>query len=131
MKRSSLHPRVHLIAGILISAVSAYALLFTNLENKAPMQLFLYVGLAFIAFAFIKLAIKYIKSGKLREDEERIATKVTGVPSQHQTDQEYQEQLARQSRLHQSSPQIIQCGLCKTRNYATSNYCHMCGYKLR
>lgn len=124
MKRKPLHPRVHLISGLLITLVSGYGLLFTSLENKTSMQLFFFIGLAFIALAFLKILIKYIKSGNLKKDEERVAQKIGQIPQQ-----ELQEQAEQQAKLQQ--PKIIMCSLCGTKNYSTSNYCHMCGNKLR
>ena len=58
MKNKPLDPKVHFIVGVLISAFSAYTLLFTPVENVAVMKLFLYIGLGFIALAFIKKGIK-------------------------------------------------------------------------
>ncbi len=135
MPSRPLDPKVHFIVGILIAGFSAYTLLFTTVPNTAVMKLFLYIGLGFIALAFIKLGIRYVKSGKMSKDEEKIATKISGVPQSNteKSNEEYQRQMQRQAQLQQkqSQPSITGCKLCGTRNYATSNYCHMCGYKLK
>lgn len=133
MKNKPLDPKVHFIVGILISSFSAYILLFTSIEDKSVMKLFLYIGLGFIALAFIKKGITYIKTGGLKKDEENIATKISGVPQSANQQEEYQKQLRRQKQMQstQNKPSIVACQLCATKNYSTSNYCHMCGYKLK
>ncbi|MCA9477755.1 MAG: hypothetical protein KC535_01255 [Nanoarchaeota archaeon] len=131
MHNKPLDPKVHFIVGILISAFSAYTLLFTEVPNKSVMQLFLYIGLGFIALAFLKKGIRYIREGGLKKDERELAAKISGVP-QAAKEEEYQDQLKRQAQLQERNrPSIVACQLCGTRNYSTSNYCHMCGYKLR
>ena len=124
-----LDPKIHFIVGILISGFSAYVILFTDVPNKAVMELFLFIGIGFILIAFIKKGIKYISSGKLKRDENEIATNISGVPEAAKEEFELQKQ--RQAQLRQKRHSIIICQLCATRNYATSNYCHMCGYKLK
>mgnify|MGYP000996367220 FL=1 len=135
MHRKPLDPKVHFIVGVLISGFAGYILLFTKLDDKSVMQLFLYIGLGFIALAFIKKGIKYIRGGGLKKDEEALATRISQVPESNQEKDQraYQEQVQRQNQLQekQNKPSIVVCQLCATRNYNTSNYCHMCGYKLK
>lgn len=142
MAGKPLDPSLHLIVGILVFSVSAYTLLFTQTPNPAAMKLFMFVGLGFIGLAAIKYLIRYMKSGSLKKSEQKLATKLSGI---NDIESDYHTQLRRQQQLQQNNnpnqkhpiqanhnqARIIACPLCQTRNYSTSYYCHMCGYKLR
>ena len=143
MPGKSLDPSVHLIVGILVFSVSAYSLIFLETPNPSAMRLFMYIGLGFIVLAGIKYLFRYLKSGSLKKSEEKFAEKLSGLTS---IEAQYQKQHPRSQAIPQHNPQrtrapsqqspqqqpeIIICPLCRTRNYKTSNYCHMCGYKLK
>jgi hypothetical protein len=141
MPGKPLDPSVHLIVGLLMFSVSGYTLMFVETTNSTAMKLFMYIGLGFIVIAIFKYVMRYMKSGSLKKTEEQVATNLSGIKD---VEADYKKQLARQQHLqarnnpsqqqnprHQRQPQIINCPLCQTKNYSTSNYCHICGYKLR
>jgi hypothetical protein len=109
MSRSSLDPIALLISGLLISVTAFSMLNFGNTTRPAAMQLFLYIGLGLILIAAIKFFIKNRKS--IAKKEQKIAQQLAEPAS--------------------DKPQVILCKVCRTRNYSTSNYCHICGARLR
>jgi len=92
------------------SMVGAYALFINGrLGGSIAMKLFAYVGFGFALIGVGKIMFRWWKEkGSL--GEERFAEKLAGVAQ---------------------SPQVILCPKCKAKNYNTSNFCHVCGMKLR
>lgn len=108
--------------------VAAYAK-FVEVKNPDynAMTLFFYVGLVMAAVGAAKLLLK--KTAKTE-------TKATQKESQQyakQLDQQRKQwqQQVRQQQQHPAQHSIIKCPQCGAQHYATSQYCHRCGSRLR
>lgn len=102
MREQPLPYWIYLGAGVLISGYATFVIYGTNVKNTAAMQLFFWVGCVFIAVGAIKY---FLQRG---DNEKPVKTKAG-----------------------QSNKSIIICPLCGTKNYAASNFCHICGQRLK
>ena len=109
-----------------------------NTQHPEAMQLFLWIGLLFVLIGVIKLVIAIKK--KTSVAEEKIAEKLAGPEAslsapeaRDKARRAEQQRMRRQEMKEEGSqkPVIITCPACKTKNYSSSNFCHMCGQKLR
>ncbi len=91
--------------------IAAYAgFINKHIGGSLGIQLFIYVGLLMIAIGTGRIIYKWWNE-RGKQEEEQIAEKIAHVPN--------------------DAPRIIYCPRCHAKNYSTSNYCHMCGMKLR
>lgn len=113
--KTPINPIILIVLGL---AISVYALFITWTvpeTNKDVMYVFASIGGLFFVVGLIKqLMIK--KKTSLKDEEKQIANQfirisATNPPAGEKT--------------------IILCGRCRSRNYSTSNYCHMCGARLK
>jgi hypothetical protein len=115
--RTPIHYGVFLVAGLLITVISLLTLRTT--ENPEAMQLFAGIGGLFLVIGIGKFFLRKIKD--VGEAEKGLENRIAGgmlnptpAPQPKQTPKP-----------------IIVCSRCETRNYASSNYCHMCGLRLK
>lgn len=126
--RRPLHYGVFLGAGGLMTIIAGFSLIASRDVNQAAMQLFLGVGLLFVLIGVIKLIMRLVSSAS--DNEKKLRNKMSGVD---EIDRE-EARMARESRKANTQAQktsIIVCPHCQTRNYSVSNFCHMCGARLR
>ncbi len=102
---------VFVAAGIAIAWFSRYV--DARTENQG-MILFFYAGIVLIAIGVFKIITKMIMKDQEKPEKE------TNISEEEKKIRETIEKR-----------RIIMCGMCGTRHYATSNYCHMCGTKLK
>ena len=130
-----LHYGIFLASGGIISIISAYILLFTNSPTKNSIRLFLYIGGLFMFIGLIKLAI--LKFKQFKNKEEKFSEHLAGIDSIEKREKEIKNkfsnnQTTKQNNVGSKSPnKIITCPRCQTLNYISSNYCHMCGTRLK
>jgi hypothetical protein len=137
-KQKPIHYAVYLVIGLIMATLSKIILIQGKTDHVPAMQLFFYIGLGFTAIGLIKFLIQYYKKGGFKKAEEKIAENLAGKDAQvlgqdARTRERYEQQL-QQRRINtqgRQQPQIIRCPVCGAKNYSTSNYCHMCGAKLK
>ncbi|MGM5480851.1 MAG: hypothetical protein ACQESE_00405 [Nanobdellota archaeon] len=155
VRRKPIPAWIFFFIGILISGYSWFVKNRTETANAEAMQLFIYIGLGFIAIGVLKLLFLYIKKA-ISPKEKKLAERLGGVDEidkdeaalREEKRQRLLEKRKKQSQTAsraqgsannhgspqntaQSTPRIILCPQCQTKNYNTSNYCHMCGYQLK
>ncbi len=126
--RKPLHFGIFLGAGGIISAISGYILLFTEAENKSSMKLFLWIGIIFLIIGIIKFIIKIISEASEKESE--IEKRLAGIDEIDKAEKKIQKG-ERPVREQTNNKRIIYCPRCGTPNYEISNYCHICGTRLK
>lgn len=110
------------VATGVVMAVYSKTVQVTN-PDAAGILLFFYLGIIITIFGLGKLVIEK-KQGEATKDVKK-------------EEQRYGQQLQRQERQwqHQQPPvaqhAIIKCPQCGAQHYATSNFCHRCGARLR
>jgi len=137
-KQKPIHYLVFLIIGGVMATISKIILLQKNSEHEAAMNLFFYIGIIFLITGLIKLLVKKYKEGSFSKTETKIAENLAGqdaivLGKDSRTRARYEQRIQERKIVNQGKnekPQIITCPVCKTKNYSTSNYCHMCGAKL-
>jgi hypothetical protein len=101
---------VYVILGIAMAWFARYV--DTRTQNQG-MTLFFYAGIVLIAIGVFKIIIKYVTKDETPEKETIIS----------EEEKKIRETIEKR--------RIIMCKMCGTRHYSTSNYCHMCGTKLK
>ena len=109
---------------VLGGLVTGYSLFVrqTSAVNYEAMTLFAYVGGLFILLGLIKLLARYLKS--LSSKEKDLANRLGGVDKINRQEQQIQHP-------SKNRPTVINCSYCGTKNYSTSNFCHMCGTRIK
>lgn len=113
--KKPINPIVFIVLGL---AIAFYALFITwtvHDTNKNIMYVFAAIGFLF----FIVGLIKHLTSKNepsLKNEEKQIANQFTRISV---------------TKPSSGEKTIILCPKCRSRNYSTSNYCHMCGARLR
>ena len=126
--RRPLHFGIFLAVGAIISGVAGFSLLFSEEVNHAAMQLFLGIGLLFLLIGVIKLIVKVVSSTSA--NEKKFRERMSGVDQINREER----RMSRESKLanaQATKSTIISCPRCQTKNYSASNYCHMCGLRLK
>jgi len=123
--RKPLHHGIFLLVGFLIS-VTSKIVSKTSPENNASMKLFFWIGIIFLVIGLIKLLIKKIPIWLSKET--KLEDHLAGIDT---INKEEQKLLKTTPSKNLEKQYIIQCPRCGTSNYNTSNYCHMCGMRLR
>jgi hypothetical protein len=139
--RKPLHYSIYLVVGIIFSTVSKIVLLQNKTEHESAMTLFFYIGLGFILVGIIKLLLMKKRQGFFDKTERAFAEHLAGpegaILGRDSRERARYEQsiqnnyLERNKAKHLGKPSIISCPVCGSKNYSTSNYCHMCGAKLK
>jgi hypothetical protein len=110
-----INPIVFIVLGL---AITSYALFITwtvSDTNKDVMYIFAGIGFLFFIVGLVKHLISKNKPS-LEKEEEQIASQFTNISVTNPPIGE---------------KKVILCSKCQSRNYSTSNYCHMCGARLR
>jgi hypothetical protein len=138
-KEKPIHYGIFLGVGLAMFIISRILLYRETTRNPEAMLLFSWIGLGFVLIGIIKLIIALNKKGVFK-GEERFAEKLAGpeaklsAPQARDKARQIQQQRLRQQELQQQGvqqPIIITCPVCKTKNYSSSNFCHMCGQRLK
>jgi hypothetical protein len=125
--RRPLHYGIFLAAGGLMVIVSGVSLLFSKSVNQTSMKLFLGIGSLFLLVGIIKLIMK--KISQVSDNEKKFRKKMSGVG---EIDREERKMAGKsKSQNIQTSNNIITCPRCGGKSYSSSNYCHMCGLRLK
>ena len=100
-----IHPIVYIIVGLAVVFFTRYV---ESRSEDAGMTFFLYVGFLFLAIGLFKLIILFLfkekKANVIKQENNHKAV---------------------------AKKKIISCQTCGVKHYSNSNYCHMCGTKLR
>ncbi|MBN1175397.1 zinc ribbon domain-containing protein [Candidatus Woesearchaeota archaeon] len=110
-----INPIVFIVLGL---AIALYALFITWTvpdTNKDLMYVFAAIGFLFFVVGLIKHLMSKDKPS-LKKEEEQVANQFTNISVTNPPVGE---------------KTIILCSKCRSRNYSTSNFCHMCGARLR
>ncbi|MGM5480092.1 MAG: hypothetical protein ACQESC_01395 [Nanobdellota archaeon] len=132
-----------LVVGILISGYALIIRLTSDSVNENAMELFIYIGLFFMLLGGVKWLMRWLKKDSL--SEKKLAERIGGVDTIDKDESALlKEKRARLQQKRQQSapnkgnsqnnattPRIILCSKCQTKNFSTSNYCHMCGSSLK
>lgn len=78
--------------------MSGYAFFVSQNTDNRGINLFIYIGVLFIAYGVFRLLTSFVTTSKPTSIDSKV---------------------------------IIRCPKCQTKHYSTSNYCHMCGTKLK
>ena len=117
VRRTPLHYGIFLVAGVLIVIVALLTLRTT--ENPEAMQLFAGIGGLFILIGVVKFLVK--KMTDVKQGEKQLENRMAGgmlepTPA---------------PKPKREAKEILTCARCQAKNYSTSNFCHMCGLRLR
>jgi len=123
-----LHYGIFLSAGALISGISGYSINFTNTSNKASMKLFFGVGLIFLLIGIIKFIVK--KISQISDNEKKFKANMSGIDKINREERNMSKKYNKEGDQKFENP-IISCPRCGTNNYRSSNYCHICGLRLK
>ena len=117
VRRTPLHYGIFLVAGVLITLIALLTLRTT--ENPEAMQLFAGIGGLFILIGIVKLLIK--KLSDVEKGEKQLENKMAGGMLEPTPAPQPQ----------RPGKEILTCARCQAKNYSSSNFCHMCGLRLR
>lgn len=125
--RKPIHYGIFLGAGGLMVIVSGISLMLARDVNQAAMKLFLGIGGLFVLIGVIKLIVK--KISEVSDNEDKFEKKMSGVDEinreERKLNKEFKQSTTKANNI------IVSCPRCDTRNYSSSNYCHMCGLRLK
>lgn len=135
-KEKPVHYAVFVIIGLLMFGLSKVVLMKGTTEHSEAMILFMYLGLVALGIGLIKFLISFYKKGGFSKAEKRVAESLAGkdaiaMGKDSRERARYEQEIERRKRPLAKTPSVIVCPVCKTKNYSTSNYCHMCGQKLK
>lgn len=122
--RKPIHYGIFLGAGLLMVLVSGASLIFSSGVRQEAMQLFLGIGGLFLLIGIIKFIMNKVTT--ISENEARFEKRVSGVEEIDKAEKKMQSQSQAQG-----VPTVVVCSRCEARNYSSSNYCHMCGLRLK
>ena len=97
---------IYIIIGV---AIAIYSKLLVKETGANPfLNIFFYIGVAFIAVGLVKTIFKRSKKDKpVNEPHTPVQQKQT-----------------------QNTPGIVYCNRCGAKHYSNSNFCHLCGSRL-
>lgn len=135
-KEKPIHYAVFVVIGLIMFGMSKLILMKGTTEHPEAMNLFMYLGLIFLGVGLIKFLISFYKKGGFAKAEKKMAESLAGKDAKElgrdsKERARYEQEIERRRQPSNKSPSVIICPMCKTRNYSTSNYCHMCGQKLK
>jgi len=108
---------LYLIFGLLIAGYSKLLLNKSGSEKNIVFQFFFYIGLAFIAIGVFKTIIRYALGQKNKQLQEQNLN--------FNSDSEFGTQ------NNNTKFRLVTCPKCRTKNYATYNFCYNCGCRLK
>ena len=113
-------PWAWLIIGL---AMSLFSMFVQSKAEDSKLILFLVAGIVFVIIGIFKLVMRFITKEE----------KGTPPMGQAQSQPEDFDQLMRKKMIEQQlqAKSILACPRCGTRHYNTSNFCHLCGTKLK
>ncbi|MFP4119377.1 MAG: zinc-ribbon domain-containing protein [Candidatus Woesearchaeota archaeon] len=127
-RRKPLPYWVFLLVGALISGYAWFIKRSVERVNAEAMQLFIYVGLGFLVLGLLKLLMKWLKNYSTKEKQ--FAEQLGGVDEINRDEAALLKKKQGRQQGQNAPPRVILCPKCRTKNYSTSNFCHMCGYRL-
>jgi len=124
---------------IIGGAVSAYSTFVQSKIDSPGLTLFFWVGIGMIGIGVFKLALSYMFGDKSRDKSkndvssnnlnDRIANSLGFGKDIPKMDEE---RLQRERDLILNrTKSILVCPNCSTKHYSNSNFCHMCGTRLK
>ena len=123
---------VFLIIGAVVSVYSTYV---QSKIDSPGLTLFFWVGIAMIGIGVFKLALAFVFGNKSKKDvtsnnlNDKIANSLGFGKDLPKMDAE---KLQRERGLILNrTKSIIICPNCSTKHYSNSNFCHMCGTRLK
>ncbi|PIN80221.1 hypothetical protein COV13_03960 [Candidatus Woesearchaeota archaeon CG10_big_fil_rev_8_21_14_0_10_32_9] len=123
---------VFLIIGAVVSVYSTYV---QSKIDSPGLTLFFWVGIAMIGIGVFKLALAFVFGNKSKKDvtsnnlNDKIANSLGFGKDLPKMDAE---KLQRERDLILNrTKSIIICPNCSTKHYSNSNFCHMCGTRLK
>jgi len=116
---------VYVVVGVLVSGYAK--LVQVKNPGNTAMTLFFYIGIVLVLVGFGKLGIR--KTVKKEEKEQRVEK--ASFARELSDQQRRWEREQQRSLYHPAQHNIIVCPRCGTKHYATSNFCHKCGARLK
>jgi len=126
--RRPIHYGIFLAVGLIIAGMSGFSLMYSKESNQAAMQLFFGIGLLFLIIGIIKFIVK--KVSQVSDNEEKFKKELSGINEINREERKIKREI-KQKNPSASPNTIITCPRCNARNYNISNYCHMCGLRLK
>lgn len=113
-KNKPINPIVFIVLGLAVASYAIFISIIAKGVNKGNMYLFASIGGLFFLTGLIRLLKNTSSNSSIKKEELEIAKKMTGVKPTVKNERT-----------------IIVCPKCNTKNYSTSNFCHMCGARLK
>jgi membrane protein implicated in regulation of membrane protease activity len=108
---------IYIIIGV---AIAIYSKLLVKETGANPfLNIFFYIGVAFIAVGLVKTIFKRSKKDKPVNEPH--------TPVQQKQTQQQKPVVQQQT---QNTPGIVYCNRCGAKHYSNSNFCHLCGSRL-
>lgn len=124
------------ISGYVFMAVGAAVSLFSRYIQKKGgegLQLFFWAGIIMIGIGVFKIVVAFImKEKKSEEKKENSEGRFFGLNKDLEdvaAEKLMKEKNAAAANIQMNS--IIVCRTCGTKHYSNSNFCHICGTKLK
>ena len=135
-KEKPIHYAVFVVIGVVMFGLSKVVLMKGTTEHSSAMNLFMYLGLVALGIGLIKFLISFYKKGGFAKAEKSMAESLAGKDASamgrdSRQRARYEQEIERRKQPSAKTPSVIVCPVCKTKNYSSSNYCHMCGQKLK
>lgn len=112
-----INPIILIVLGLLISLYSLIIIWTVPSSNKSSMGVFAIIGGLFLLVGVIRVLMsRNKKQSSIEKQEEELASTFTGENNKQN---------------NKPIKKIITCHNCNSRNYSTSNFCHMCGARLK
>ncbi|MBU0667032.1 MAG: zinc-ribbon domain-containing protein [Nanoarchaeota archaeon] len=112
----------YIIVGIIISV---YSKLMVSKTGKDPfLDIFFYIGAFFVFVGVVKIIFA-------RSKKEKPINKFDSLQSMPLKKQTTPKQTTPIKPTQQTSQNVLFCPRCGAKHYSTSNFCHLCGSRLR
>jgi hypothetical protein len=115
-----IHGSVWMILGVLMAVYSKF---IQSKVQKSSLSLFFWVGIGFVVYGVFRLIVDYI----LKDSSKKSSN--NDVDSVLDRLKKEKDEMIKNS--DDSGKEIVSCARCSTRHYSNSNFCHMCGFKLK
>lgn len=129
------------ISGWIFMAIGAGVSLFSRYVQKRGgegMAIFFWVGVAMIGIGIFKVAVGFILKDEKKKAEEEEQKKSRNPFQRFGLNKDLEKvdskkiEIERQQAMNKvQQTSIVNCPTCGTRHYSNSNFCHMCGSRLR
>lgn len=115
-KTKPINPILFLILGGGIFAYAIFISIISNGKNNNILYLFAGIGALFFIVGLVRFLKNKSEFGdSLKKEEAAITNNFIGV----------------KPKVDSNLKRIVICKQCSTKNYSTSNFCHMCGARLK